>query len=194
MYNPFYSHLAVKLCSSGHNFRFSIQYAFWDKFKEIDTHTPRELCNLAKLLAHLVATSALSLTCLKVFVFHILFSYIFKVVDLEGASLSTRAVLFWREFFVTLLTEYPESSVRAAFERLCSVASGPNESDDDTKHRQSKDSAVRVQQGIMLFYVQALSAYTEMLEGEETQKNLTLLQHRLKMTKKIINACSSSTF
>ncbi len=33
VFNPFYAHLAAKLCSFDYNYKFTLQYAFWDKFK-----------------------------------------------------------------------------------------------------------------------------------------------------------------
>ena len=32
-YNEYYAHLGSKLCSSNHNYKFTFQFAFWDKLK-----------------------------------------------------------------------------------------------------------------------------------------------------------------
>jgi nucleolar MIF4G domain-containing protein 1 len=68
-FNEFYAHLSVKFCTLSHSFRFTFQTAFWDKFKEIDSLSLRSISNLSTLLSKLVATSALSLSLLKVIYF-----------------------------------------------------------------------------------------------------------------------------
>jgi nucleolar MIF4G domain-containing protein 1 len=66
VFNPFYAHLAAKLCSFDYNYKFTLQYAFWDKFKQLPSLPVRTISNLGILLAHLIANFSLSLSVLKV--------------------------------------------------------------------------------------------------------------------------------
>jgi nucleolar MIF4G domain-containing protein 1 len=66
VFNPFYAHLAAKLCSFDYNYKFTLQYTFWDRFKQLPTLPVRTISNLGLLLAHLIAGFALSLSVLKV--------------------------------------------------------------------------------------------------------------------------------
>jgi len=53
-YNPYYAHLARRLCESKYAFRVTFQFAFWDTFKELDNMSQRARINVAHLLAHLL--------------------------------------------------------------------------------------------------------------------------------------------
>lgn len=53
-YNPYYAHLARRLCESKYAFRVTFQFAFWDTFKELDNMSQRSRINVAHLLAHLL--------------------------------------------------------------------------------------------------------------------------------------------
>ena len=44
----------------------TFQYSFWDRFKLISTSNAQSLTNMAKLIAHLFASNALSMSLLKV--------------------------------------------------------------------------------------------------------------------------------
>ncbi len=46
MFNPFYAHLAAKLCSFDYNYKFTLQYAFWDKFKQLPSLPVLTISNL----------------------------------------------------------------------------------------------------------------------------------------------------
>ena len=72
-HNPFYAHLAEKLCGMGHHFKFTFQLTFWDRLKlmkgDEDMADPmplRKVANLARLLAHLLVQFSMSLAILKV--------------------------------------------------------------------------------------------------------------------------------
>lgn len=54
-HNPFYSHLASRICEYQPQCKFSFQLAFWDMFKQWNAITHRKASNLSKLLFHLVA-------------------------------------------------------------------------------------------------------------------------------------------
>jgi hypothetical protein len=70
-YNPFYSHIAQKLCSALPHFKFTFQLAFWDRFKLLtgSTTSDAELSKMnhaARLLSFLLVRFSLSLAMLKV--------------------------------------------------------------------------------------------------------------------------------
>jgi nucleolar MIF4G domain-containing protein 1 len=109
-YNVFYAHLAMRLCSTNHNFKFTFQYSFWDRFKQLNSGTllPHQIANLALLLAELVANFSLSLGVLKALEF-----------DLANAHV----LVFLRVFAVKLLTGFEAETTRAVFERICKKGS-----------------------------------------------------------------------
>lgn len=70
-YNPFYSHVAQKLCSALPHFKFTFQLAFWDRFKLLtgSSTTDEDLSKMnhaARLLSFLLVRFSLSLAMLKV--------------------------------------------------------------------------------------------------------------------------------
>jgi nucleolar MIF4G domain-containing protein 1 len=88
-WNPYYGHLALKLLEHSKGHRVTLQFALWDRLKELDGLEPRALTNLARFAALMVAKVALPLSLLKVFEF-------------DGA-MSGRAVFFFRLFFQHML-------------------------------------------------------------------------------------------
>ena len=83
-FNPYYAHLSQQLCGikRAHQVGFpythmnsswyytlyqvTFQYAFWDKFKSLESLSSANLTNLCHLLSHLIATRALSLAVVRV--------------------------------------------------------------------------------------------------------------------------------
>ncbi len=107
-YNPFYAALMRRLCSINSEHRFTLQLAFWDEFKhwggngssEIAADTSnktstRRAANLAKFLASLVISDALSLPS------------VIKSVDLSNSAMAPVALLFFRACFTSLLSSIP---------------------------------------------------------------------------------------
>lgn len=47
----------------------AIQYAIWDRIKDIQSHTKIQLMNLAQLLVHLITHASLAISVLKVIEF-----------------------------------------------------------------------------------------------------------------------------
>jgi hypothetical protein len=69
-WNPFYAHLLAHLCSIDKHHQFTLRLCFWDAFKEMETLSATaagktKIANIAQLLAHAWAKSALSLSLLK---------------------------------------------------------------------------------------------------------------------------------
>lgn len=55
-----------RLCSQDHNHKFTLQYCVWDHYKQLSTMDLRLSANLARFLASVIASFALSLSLLKV--------------------------------------------------------------------------------------------------------------------------------
>ncbi|XP_053689718.1 nucleolar MIF4G domain-containing protein 1 homolog [Sabethes cyaneus] len=68
-YNPYYSVLSQKFCEYDRRYQLALQYAVWDRLKDIHALKQAPARNLAKLLAHLIAEGGLALSVLKVIEF-----------------------------------------------------------------------------------------------------------------------------
>ncbi|XP_065093901.1 nucleolar MIF4G domain-containing protein 1 homolog [Ochlerotatus camptorhynchus] len=68
-YNPYYSILSQKFCEYDRRYQLAIQYAIWDRLKEIHSLKQAPSRNLAKLLTHLISEGGLALSVLKVIEF-----------------------------------------------------------------------------------------------------------------------------
>ncbi|XP_050081437.1 nucleolar MIF4G domain-containing protein 1 homolog, partial [Anopheles maculipalpis] len=68
-YNPYYSVLSQKFCDYDRRYQLAIQYALWDRLKEIHSLQQLQVRNLARFITHLVAEGGLALSCLKVIEF-----------------------------------------------------------------------------------------------------------------------------
>uniref|UniRef100_A0A182T511 MI domain-containing protein n=1 Tax=Anopheles maculatus TaxID=74869 RepID=A0A182T511_9DIPT len=68
-YNPYYSVLSQKFCDYDRRYQLAIQYALWDRLKEIHSLQQQQVRNLARFLTHLIAEGGLALSCLKVIEF-----------------------------------------------------------------------------------------------------------------------------
>jgi len=95
-YNPFYSHVAHKLCTTLPRFKFTFQLAFWDRFKLLTDSTEdvaelSKICHAARLLSFLLVRFSLSLAML-------------KVVDF-GNDMKDDALMFFHEMCSTMFTD-----------------------------------------------------------------------------------------
>lgn len=102
-FNKYYLVLADKLCEMDQRYKFTFQLAFWDIFKQIDTYKPRKLYNLAQMLAGLIISKSLSLSCLKV---------------LDFTELQDKSILFLRVVLEKLMKLENELEMAQVFQRL----------------------------------------------------------------------------
>lgn len=102
-FNQYYLVLADKLCEMDPRYKFTFQLAYWDVFKQIETLAPRRLYNQALMLAGLVTSASLSLSCLKV---------------LDFTQLEEKAVLFLRVVLEKVLKLESELEMARVFQRL----------------------------------------------------------------------------
>lgn len=69
-YNPYYSVIAQKFCDLNRKYLLAIQFALWDKIKDVNNLSIKQVSNLAKLLISLVENGNLPLSVLKVIEFN----------------------------------------------------------------------------------------------------------------------------
>ncbi|XP_070499427.1 nucleolar MIF4G domain-containing protein 1 homolog [Chironomus tepperi] len=65
-YNEYYSVLAQKFCEHNRKYLLAIQFAVWDKIKELDNLNPKQINNLSRFLIFLIENDNLPLSVLKV--------------------------------------------------------------------------------------------------------------------------------
>lgn len=65
-FNPYYGVLAQKFCDFDRKYQLAIQFALWDRIKDLQSHTNIQVKNVAKLLQHLIENGGLPLSVLKV--------------------------------------------------------------------------------------------------------------------------------
>ncbi|XP_042882269.1 nucleolar MIF4G domain-containing protein 1 homolog [Penaeus japonicus] len=87
-YNPFFAYLSNRMCKFDRKYKRLVQFALWDKFKELEDLKQREIANLAKFLSHLIGEDAVNLSVLKTISF----------MEVEGQTVS-----FLRQLLISLL-------------------------------------------------------------------------------------------
>ncbi|EEY67670.1 uncharacterized protein PITG_18184 [Phytophthora infestans T30-4] len=102
-FNKYYLVLAEKLCEMDPRYKFTFQLAFWDIFKQMESLKPRRLYNQAQMLAGLVLSSSLSLSCLKV---------------IDFTQLEEKSILFLRVLTEEILKVESELEMAQVFQRL----------------------------------------------------------------------------
>ena len=103
IFNRYYALLGARLCETFREFRFALQFAFWDAFKTLGELTLHRTANTAKLLAQLIQRDAVPLACLKV---------------VGWSRPSERAVFFWQVFFIELLGAPPAAMIQSGTKGL----------------------------------------------------------------------------
>lgn len=66
VYNPYYSVLAQKFCDCDRKYQLAVQFALWDRIREVGTMTAVQVKNMAQFIGHLVEHGGLALSVLKV--------------------------------------------------------------------------------------------------------------------------------
>lgn len=69
-YNPFYSVIAQKFCDHNRKYLLAIQFTVWDKIKDINSLSIKQVSNLARFLSFLIENENLPLSVLKVIKFN----------------------------------------------------------------------------------------------------------------------------
>jgi len=105
VYNPYYAHLANRICEHQNKSKFTFQLAFWDCFKQFEDMKARKAANLAKLLAHLMTNSQLNLNVL-------------KTIDISPDDMPEAAIIFLTILFSNIFEAYDDpAAVMGIFQR-----------------------------------------------------------------------------
>jgi nucleolar MIF4G domain-containing protein 1 len=175
-FNPYYAHLAARICDYQPQCKFTFQLAFWDAFKQLHDYKPRKVANLAKLLFHLVAIHQ----CLKI--------NVIKVIDTgTPEQLSESALIFVTIFLSSILEHFdnPQDTYRL-FQKGTRYKNGPSKSIDQEEDNDSSmyEGDNSIQASVTIFLVQVLKASPKYQKGSKFRTNL----------KAAIKACDTDNF
>lgn len=105
VYNPYYSHLANRICDYQNKCKFTFQLTLWDYFKQFDDMKPRKAANLARLLAHLIMELKLNLNVL-------------KTIDISPEGMSDASIIFLTILFSNIFESFEDpTSIVELFQR-----------------------------------------------------------------------------
>ncbi|XP_053668292.1 nucleolar MIF4G domain-containing protein 1 homolog [Anopheles marshallii] len=102
-YNPYYGVLSQKFCDFDRRYQLAIQYALWDRLKEIHALQQQQVRNLARFITHLIAEGGLALSCLKV---------------IEFAEIDKVNLRLMRQIMLGLLLQENENKCLQVFSRI----------------------------------------------------------------------------
>ena len=108
-YNAFYSELAALLCDRNHQYKMTLQFCFWDTFKDISEgrSTDRRAMNLAHFLSHIVLSFHLPLSVIK---------------PIDCSQLSDSMVLFLATFFLAIFSsKVADDTFVSVFDRVATT-------------------------------------------------------------------------
>jgi nucleolar MIF4G domain-containing protein 1 len=147
-FNPFYSHLASRICDYQPQCKFTFQLAFWDTFKQWESVALRKAANLSKLLYHLVAEhQSLKLSMLK---------------PLDMGNLDETALIFMTIFFSTMFESIEDpTKVFELFQRGIPKPKPGHEED-----------AIGLRESLSVFFLQTLKASPKNKKGSQFRVNL----------------------
>lgn len=69
-YNPYYGVIAQKFCDHNRKFLLAVQFTIWDKIKDINNLSIKQISNLARILISLIENGQLPMSVLKVIEFN----------------------------------------------------------------------------------------------------------------------------
>ncbi|KAG7158581.1 uncharacterized protein LOC121878583 [Homarus americanus] len=105
VYNPFFAHLADRMCKFDKKFKRLLQFALWDKFTVIEAMNPRETANLGKFVTHLIGENGINLSVFK---------------NISFMEVSSQMISFLRQTLIALIL-HPAGAdaVERIFSELC---------------------------------------------------------------------------
>ena len=173
-FNPYYAHLAARICDFQPQCKFTFQLAYWDTFKQLDDYKPRKVANLAKLLFHLVAIHQ----CLKLTVI--------KAIDIAAPEqLSESALIFVTIFLSSILEHFDDpKDTHRLFEKGTRDKKRSSSSNDDKDDNDMYEGDNGIQASITIFLVQVLKASPKYQKGSKFRTNL----------KAAIKACDTDNY
>ena len=155
-FNPFYAHLASRICDYQPKCKFTFQLSFWDTFKQFNKMKPRKAANLAKLLFHLVAVHrSLRLNVL-------------KVIDMSPDTMPETASIFLTIFFSSIFesSESPMDVVMLFPQSRPDVAMGSTSLMENTD-----DGSDALREGLSVFFLQTLKSSPRNKKGSKFRAN-----------------------
>ena len=161
-YNPFYSHLAKRICEHQNKCKFTFQLAFWDNFKQFGDMKARKAANLAKLLAELLKD-------------HILNINVLKVIDISPNDMPETAIIFLTILFSNIFESLVDTSaVNDLFKRgepsLEHLQKKAEEFEDDNILETSGREALK--ENIQVFLMHYLQSSPKNTKNSSFRKNL----------------------
>jgi nucleolar MIF4G domain-containing protein 1 len=162
-FNPFYAHLAARICEYQPQCKFSLQLAFWDMFKQFDSLKARKVANLAKLLFHLVAMH------------NVLRLNVIKAIDLADIDELPEAALIFVTIFLSSILEHFEdpSDVFRLFENSIGLKKLTVNSDDEDDNEIGRiDGLEALQANLTVFLAQVLQSSPKNKKGSKFRANL----------------------
>jgi nucleolar MIF4G domain-containing protein 1 len=165
-FNPFYSHLAARICGYQPQCKFTFQLSFWDTFKQFDQLKLRKAANLAKLLFHLVA------------VHRSLRMSLLKVVDMSPDTIPESASIFLTIFFSSIFDHFDDP--------VDVVPLFPTSRPDATMgsvFESTEDSGDALRESLSVFFLQTLKSSPKNKKNSKFRANL----------KAAVKACETDT-
>ncbi|KAG8457332.1 hypothetical protein KFE25_014061 [Diacronema lutheri] len=151
-YNPFYAQLGARLCEASSDEAYTLQYAFWDHFKQLASYSVRRISHLARLLGALFGRGALPLAALK---------------GIEFGAMHPQLVLMLQIALIELIAEHDARALERALDKLVVAQS---------------EGARAVVEGLFLFCGAPLERALELrtrAERDALARNVQLLRARL---------------
>ncbi|XP_065852430.1 uncharacterized protein [Euphorbia lathyris] len=105
VFNKYYTVLASKLCEHDRNQKYTLQFCIWDQYNELESMQLLRSLHLAKFVAEMVASFAVSLSVVK------------KVELMEAGQLTPKTIMHFRMFFEAIFA-YPDKLVWNMFTRI----------------------------------------------------------------------------
>lgn len=106
VFNPYYLHLAIKFCSFDHSHKITFKFVLWDKIKEIDNLSERQISNIATLYGQMITEGALNLNILKV---------------IEFDTVKGNIIVFLNKLFEEIFNNCDENQIRVIFTKLSDI-------------------------------------------------------------------------
>jgi nucleolar MIF4G domain-containing protein 1 len=175
VYNPYYAHLANRVCEYQPNSKFTFQLTFWDCFKQFDTMKARKAANLAKLLAHLIMNYRMNMNVL-------------KIIDISPNDMPEATIIFLTILFTNIFEGFEDTGQVTALFKKAEPSSeylakkANEEPNDDELGAKSDREALKENINIFLLHF---------LQSSPKNKKKSMFRKNLKAA---VKACESGDF
>ena len=159
-YNPYYAHLANRICEYQPSCNFTLRLTYWDAFKQFDSMKDRKAANLAKLLAHLVCNGrGLNLNVL-------------KVIEIDNDGMSEKAIIFLMVLFTTLLETFDDPlQVTGLFEAAFASSKKKRKRSMGDEEDLPDDDGDGLKESLLLFLLQYMKASPKNVKKSQFRTN-----------------------